>query len=137
MKVREIMVRPAIVVKENSTLEEIAQIMLDNRIGCVPVVDKGGKIVGIITNSEFAAKERAFPFSTFFAPQLFGKWMSKEEIKKIYTAACTMTAKEVMSTSVITVTEEEALEEVVKKMLNYDINHVPVVRDRVPVGIVA
>lgn len=43
MKVREIMVRPVIVVKENSTLEEIAQIMLDNRIGCVPVVDKGVK----------------------------------------------------------------------------------------------
>ncbi|MBI2487629.1 MAG: CBS domain-containing protein [Deltaproteobacteria bacterium] len=37
MKVREIMVRPVIVVREDTTLEGIARIMLDHRIGCVPV----------------------------------------------------------------------------------------------------
>ena len=137
MKVTEIMVRPVIVVKEDTTLEGIARIMLDDRIGCVPVVGKEGKIVGIVTESDFTAKEHAFPFSTFFAPQLFGKWMSKEGIEEMYKAARTLTAKEIMSTPAVTVMEEDTLEEVVKKMLHYDINRIPVVRDGVPVGMVA
>jgi CBS domain-containing protein len=137
MKVREIMVQPVIVVKENTTLEEIAQIMLNHRIGCVPVVDKEDKIVGIVTESDFTAREHAFPFSIFFAPQLFGKWMSREGIEEIYKTARTMTAREIMSTSVITLKEDDSVEEVVKKMLHYDINRIPVARDGVPVGIVA
>lgn len=137
MKVREIMVRPVIVVKEDTTLEEIAKIMLDLQIGCVPVVCNEGKIVGIITDSDFAAKERGFPFSTFRAPQLLGQWMPKEGVEEMYKAARTLTAKEIMSAPVVTVTEEDTLEEVVKKMLRYDINRIPVVRDGVPVGIVA
>jgi CBS domain-containing protein len=136
MKVDELMVRPVIVVKEDAALKEVAEIMLDNRIGCVPVVDKDGKIVGIITDSEFMAKERAFPFSTFFAPQLFGKWMPKEGVEEMYKAAIKITAKEIMSTPVVTVLEDDRLEDVVVKMLDYDINRIPVVRDGVPVGIV-
>ena len=50
MKVSEIMVHPVIVVNEDATVEEIAKIMLDRRIGCVPVVDREGKLVGIVTD---------------------------------------------------------------------------------------
>jgi CBS domain-containing protein len=49
-----------------------------------------------------------------------------------------MTAREIMSSPVITLTEEDAFEEVVKKMLHHDINRVPIVnKEGVPVGIVA
>jgi CBS domain-containing protein len=138
MRVREIMVQPVVVVREDTTLEEIAQIMLDRRIGCVVVVDKQGKTTGIVTESDFAAKERAFPFSRYRAPQLFGMWMPKERIEEIYKIARTMTAKEIMSTPVITLKEDDMIEEVVKEMLRYDINRIPIVRDDgVPVGIVA
>ncbi|HSE83092.1 MAG TPA: CBS domain-containing protein [Thermodesulfobacteriota bacterium] len=137
MKVSEIMVHPVIVVNEDATVEEIAKIMLDRRIGCVPIVDRKGKLVGIVTDSDFAAKERGFPFSNFFAPQLFGKWMPKEESERIYKEAKSLKAKEIMSTPVITVTEEDSMEEVVTKMLKHDFNRILVVRDGVPVGMVA
>jgi CBS domain-containing protein len=137
MKVKEIMVRPVIVVGEDTTLEEIARIMLDNRIGCVPVVDEGGKLVGIVTESDFTAKEHGVPFSTLSAPQLFGRWMPKEGIEEIYRVARTMTAKEIMTSPVITVTEDDPIEEVVRRLLDYDINRIPVVRDGKPVGIVS
>ena len=129
MKVREIMTQPVIVVKEDNTLEEIAHLMLDCRIGCVLVVNREGKVVGIVTESDFTAKERGFPFSTFRAPQLLGQWISKEGVEEIYKAARRITAKEIMSTPIITVTEEDTLEDVVKKMLHYDINRIPVVCD--------
>jgi CBS-domain-containing membrane protein len=77
MKIKEFMSQPVTVVGEGATLEEIARTMLGQNIGCVPVVDARGKISGIITQSDFAAKERGVPFSTFRAPQLFGQWVDR------------------------------------------------------------
>jgi CBS domain-containing protein len=48
-----------------------------------------------------------------------------------------MTAKEIMTSPVITVTEDDPIEEVVRRLLDYDINRIPVVRDGKPVGIVS
>jgi CBS domain-containing protein len=42
-----------------------------------------------------------------------------------------------MSTSVVTVTENDSIEKVLELILRYDINRIPVVKDRKPVGIVA
>ena len=42
-----------------------------------------------------------------------------------------------MITSVITAAEDTPVEEVVRQMLRCDIDHIPVVRDGVPIGIVA
>jgi CBS domain-containing protein len=137
MKVKEFMSQPVITVRENTTLEEVARTMLSHHFGCVPVVDKQGKISGIITESDFAAKEKGFPFSTFRAPRVLGQWLSREGVERIYEAARQMTASEIMHSQVVTVTEEQAMDEVVELMLHHDINRIPVVRDGVPVGMIA
>jgi CBS domain-containing protein len=48
-----------------------------------------------------------------------------------------MTAKEIMSHHVITVTEDQGAEEAIELLLKYDVNRLPVVRDGAPVGIVS
>lgn len=48
-----------------------------------------------------------------------------------------MKVKEIMTTPVVTVSEDDPIEEAGRKLLSHDINLVPVVRDGVPVGIVA
>jgi CBS domain-containing protein len=48
-----------------------------------------------------------------------------------------MTAKEIMTSPVITLTEDDPIEEAVKKLLSYDINRIPVVRDGIPIAIVS
>jgi CBS domain-containing protein len=137
MEVRTIMMRPVVVVREDTTLEEMARMMLERHIGCVPVVNDRGEICGIVTESDFTAKQRGIPFSTFRAPQILGQWMPKQGIERIYEAARTMTAREIMTARVVTVTEEKSVEEVVELVLRHNIHRVPVVRDAVPVGIVA
>lgn len=137
MKIRELMVQPVVVAQEDTTLAEIARIMLERRIGGVPVVNERGQISGIVTQSDFSAQERGVPFSLFLAPQVFGRWMGKEGAERLYAAARTMTAREIMRKHVITVTEEAALEDVLEKMLRHNINRIPVVRDGKPVGIVS
>ncbi len=137
MKVNEIMTEPVIVIGQDRTLEEVAETMLHNQIGGLPVVDDEGKIVGMVTESDFSAKEHAIPFSRNYAPQLFGEWMSKEGIDKAYEAARSITVKEIMTSPAVTVTEDVTVAEVVRRLLKRRIHRIPVVRDGVPIAIVS
>ena len=137
MYVNKFMVKPVITVREDSTLEQTARKMLDNNIGGVPVVDGEGKLVGIITESDFAAKEKNIPFTTFSAPKVLGHWLPIEGIEGIYESARNLTAKEIMTRSVVTVDEDQTVEEAVELMLQKDINRIVFVRDFKPVGIIA
>jgi CBS domain-containing protein len=128
---------PVVVVQEEATLEEVARTMLDHHIGCAPVVNRKGLLVGVITESDFAAKEKGFPFSTFRAPQLLGQWVSSDNVERIYEAARQLQAKEIMQPQVITVTEDQTMNDAVVLMFEHDINPIPVIRDGVPVGIVS
>ena len=137
MKVSEIMTEPVLTIEEDRTLEEVAQKMLNNRVGGLPVVDNDGKIVGMVTESDFSAKEHAIPFSRQYAPQLFGEWMSKEGIDKAYEAARSIEVNKIMSSPAVTITEDETVAEAIRKMLERSVHRLPVVRDDVPVGIVS
>lgn len=137
MKVSELMTEPVLVIEEDRTLEEVAQKMLSSKVGGLPVVDAEGKIVGMVTESDFSAKEHAIPFSRQYAPQLFGEWMSKEGVDKAYKAARSILVKEVMSSPAITIDEDETVAEAVRKMLERSVHRVPVVKDDVPVGIIS
>ena len=52
IKVKDIMTRDPIAVPANFTVEETAEVLLNNRISGVPVVDHSGNIVGIITQAD-------------------------------------------------------------------------------------
>jgi CBS domain-containing protein len=137
MKVKEVMVQPVLTVVEDAALETVAQAMLKHRVGCVVVVNGKGKMVGIITESDFLAREETVPFSVFRAPKLFGRWLGAQGLEQVYRAASDLTARDVMKKNVETVQEEDPLEKVIEIVIRRDINRVPVVRDGKPVGIVA
>jgi CBS domain-containing protein len=137
MRVREILTQPVVTVREETTLEEVARVMLEHRIGGVPVVDARGILRGIITEADFAGKEEHFSFSTFRWLDVFGHSLENEKIEQIYRQARTMLAREVMTTDVITVSEDDPLEQVVAQMVENGVHLVPVLRDGIPVGIVA
>lgn len=137
MKVKEMMKQPVITVSAETSLEETARLMLEHNIGGVPVVGDQGRLIGIVTESDFAAKEKGLPFSTFRAPLVLGQWLSDYDIERVYRSARDRKASEIMSRNVVTVTEDDSVEEALRRLLRHDINRLPVVRDGAPVGIVA
>lgn len=137
MRVGEIMNQSVLTVHEDATLEEIAQIMLDHHVWGLPVVNDLGEMTGIITDADFAVKEARIPFSRIRAPQLFGNWIGKEQIEKLYESARTLKARDVMSSPVVAVTEYEPIDKVIQIMVSRGFKRIPVVRGAVPVGIVA
>lgn len=52
IKVKNIMTKDPITVPPDFTVEETAEVLLNNRISGVPVVDHGGNIVGTITQTD-------------------------------------------------------------------------------------
>jgi CBS domain-containing protein len=136
VKVSDIMTAPAVTVREDSTLEQVARVMLDHRIGGVPVVGEDGRLRGIITESDFSARNRPVPFSMLELPNLFGHWL-EPAIERIYQEARGMTAGEVMTKRVMTVREDDPVAEAIRRMCESRVHRLPVVRDGVVVGVVA
>ncbi|MCO6432528.1 MAG: CBS domain-containing protein [Deltaproteobacteria bacterium] len=137
MKTRDFMIQPVISVYEDTSLEEVARIMLDKGIGGIPVLNRNGALVGMITQSDFAAKEKGIPFSTYRAPQVLGQWLGQDGLERIYERARTMKAADIMSSNVHTVEEERPVEDAVELMLKHDINRIPVMREKKLVGMVS
>jgi len=52
IKVKDIMTRSPFVVRDSETVEKAAVVMMNHRVGGLPVVDEGGKLVGIITDAD-------------------------------------------------------------------------------------
>ena len=52
LKIKGIMTRRSIVISQEATIDEAAQVMLKHKISGLPVVDLHGELVGIITESD-------------------------------------------------------------------------------------
>ncbi len=137
MKVSECMLNPVPTVRDDDNLERVARLMLEHGLGAIPVVDSAGKLSGIVSRSDFEVRKASLPFSAYRAPQLFGKWLTSEGLEAIYQEGRKLTAREIMSAPVITATEDETLSTVVQRMLDHDVNGIPIVRKGVPVGMIS
>ncbi|RDW20240.1 CBS domain-containing protein [Oceanobacillus arenosus] len=52
MQVRDFMITDVITVKATATIKELLSIMVDNRIGGLPVVDDQGNLVGMVSDGD-------------------------------------------------------------------------------------
>jgi CBS domain-containing protein len=136
MKACDIMTHPVITARPDDSLETIAGLLLTHKIGCVPIVDSDGKVCGIVTESDFSAKEQGVPFSTLKLPSVFHRWMPNEQVEQVYQAARSTPAREIMTPDVVTLVEDDSIERVLTLMLSQSLRRLPVVRDRRPVGVV-
>jgi CBS domain-containing protein len=137
MRARDIMVSPVVAVREDCTLEEAAKLMFGRNIGCLVVVNERDEACGIVTESDFAAKEKAIPFSVARFPQVLGEWMPAEGVERVYSAARRARVRDVMSQDVASLSEDDTLETVLQRMLTTGFHRLPVAKDRKVIGIVS
>jgi acetoin utilization protein AcuB len=52
LRVRDIMTKDPLTIGPEESIKQAASIMYENQIGALPVVGKGGKLVGILTESD-------------------------------------------------------------------------------------
>ncbi len=139
-KVREVMTSPVATAMPGTTLAELAELMLERRVGSVVIVDPDDaeRIVGIVTETDFDVSDDPIPFTYFRSPHVFERsiW-SETSLEEAYAERRTKPASSIMSTPVLTVSDDVELWEAVTTMLKNEVKHLPVVRDDRLVGVVS
>jgi CBS domain-containing protein len=134
MRAHQIMTRYVISVTPRTSIEEAAKIMLQNHISGLPVIDDGGSLVGIVSEGDFLRRHeigtgrKRWPWLQFFVgPGRDAADFIHERGRKI---------EDVMTPAPVTVQEDTPLEALVRLMERYDIKRLPVMKEKVLVGIV-
>jgi len=114
MLVKDVMTSPAVTVAEDAPVDKTAQLMSNDKLGCIIVTSKHGKALGIITESDLVRRVLA---------------------KNIRPSK--LTAKEVMSTPLITVDPDELLTETARRMSKLDVRRLGVMYKGNLVGVIS
>lgn len=138
MKAQDIMEKEVIFVQENTSIEELAKILTENKISGVPVVNAKGNLLGIVTEGDLLRKEinpRMPNFINILGAIIFYNGVKRynEDFKKIVAGK----ASEIMTPNVITVAKEDEVSKVAKLMIDKEIKRVPVVENGKVVGIIS
>lgn len=122
MLVGERMTPRPITVNEDTSLPEALELMRREKIRRLPVLDKHGKLVGIVTELDLlrASPSPATTLSIYEIPYLLSK----------------VKMRDIMSREVITVTAETPIEEAARIMADNKIGGLPVMQDDKMVGII-
>jgi CBS domain-containing protein len=130
------MTQPVVTVRRETSVADAARAMVDQMVGCILVVDLQDRLRGILTQTDFCGDQHCVLFSAEALLQKFSRPMPPEGVEQAREEARATIVEQIMVTEVITGTEETPLDEIARLMLRYDIEHIPIVRDGVPVGIV-
>jgi CBS domain-containing protein len=135
MKVRDVMTSPVLSVEPDTTILQAVRIMLQRRISGLPVVDKDGRLAGIVTEGDFLrrAETGTQRRRARWLEYLVGPGRLADE----YTRSHGRKVSEIMTADPATVTEETPLDVVVRVMEKRQIKRLPVVRGQELVGIVS
>jgi CBS domain-containing protein len=137
MLAKDIMTKDVITVGPGEKVDNVAKLLVDNKISGIPVVDGDYHVLGIVTEKDLMIRAKDFkvPFYiTLFDSIIFleNPIRFNNNLRK-YTA---LEVKDAMTTKVITVEEDAPVGEVVDIMQRREINRVPVVRHGKLIGII-
>jgi CBS domain-containing protein len=135
MQVKEVMTRNVISVTADEPILKAARLMLQNRISGLPVVDKNGELVGIVTEGDFLRR------SEIGTQRRRPKWLEfivgPGRLAQDYVHASGRKVEEIMTPDPRCVGENDSLETVVEVMERHRVKRLPVTRDGKIVGIVS
>jgi len=122
MIIRDVMTKDPICVTETTSVTEAKRIMTEKKISKLPVLNSSKKLVGIITKNDIVkvSPSEATTLDMYEISSLLNK----------------LTCQKFMTKKVITVGEDEIVEQAARIMDDNNIGCLPVVKDDIVVGIV-
>ena len=125
MKVKEIMTQRVVALAPDDTIQEAANILLENRLATLPVVNYDNKCVGMISGkdlTELFLEEDSELSRLFDTDRLSLEWfhqsLDTSDVRKV---------KEFMTQNVSQVDPETSIPDVCREMVRNRVHHLPVV----------
>jgi len=136
MRAKDVMTNHVVSVTPETTVAEIASKLLEHRISAVPVVDKNGKLMGIVSEGDLFRRPEMGT-----ADRSRSCWLElfqdHDHLAQDYIKTHGRKAADIMTDKVVTVAEETSVNEIAELLETHHIKRVPVVKDGRPVGIVS
>jgi CBS domain-containing protein len=135
MRAKDVMVKAVATTTPDATVEAVAKLMINLRISGVPVLDRNGQLVGIVTEgdllhrAETGTERRLSPWSEWFS--------GNARMAADYVKSHARRVEDVMTQQVVTVGELAGLDEIAGLMESNGVKRVPVMHDGKIVGIVS
>jgi CBS domain-containing protein len=135
---RDIMTPDPVAVATSMTVTDAARMMVDKRVGALPVVDEG-KLVGIVSEGDLIMQDVKMEFPTYIHlldglimyPPATARFES--ELKKAIGA----TVGDVMTSKPVIVQADTSVEDIATLMVDRDVSRVPVLEGEKLIGIVS
>ena len=127
-RAKDIMTTDVIVANKNDIIANVANLLIKEKIGGLPVVDEENKVVGIISETDIMKKESHVDsprMLNFIQGIIFLDDMKKFEDEMRAIAAYKV--EDLMSKDIITVNENDTFDYLANVMINKSINRVTVV----------
>ena len=133
MNAAEIMTKKVVTVKPDTSVGEIAGLLLDHKISALPVVDDDRHVVGIVSEGDLLGQPPSGSPRAWWL-RLFNE--SAVCLEEIATARY-LTARDVMTKPVVTVVDQTPIDVLATLMRRRRVKRVPVLQDGKLVGIVS
>ncbi|HSE78699.1 MAG TPA: CBS domain-containing protein [Alphaproteobacteria bacterium] len=135
MLARDIMTRDVLVVRPDTSVAEIAKLLVSHHISAVPVVGDGNALVGIVSEGDLmrrpetgSGKRRSWWLELLADTDTLAQEYAKSHARK---------ARDVMSKHVVAVSEDTSVGEIADLLERHGIKRVPVVTNGKLVGLVS
>ena len=133
MRARDVMTTQVVTVLPDTSVREVARMLLINRISAVPVVDTEGRILGMLSEGDLMRRTETG------TDEHHSWWLALFADLRVeaFVKSHGLHANDVMTREVISVSEDAPLDEVATLLERHRIKRVSVVRDGKLVGIVS
>jgi len=135
MRARDVMVRAVVTTSSDTTVEELARLMINLRISGVPVADRDGRLVGIVTEGDLL--HRVETGTERHRPRWSEPFSSSSRLAAAYIKSHARRVADIMTREVFSVEELATLGEIADLLETKHIKRVPVVHDGKIVGIIS
>jgi CBS domain-containing protein len=134
---KDIMTRDVVTVRPETSIEELASLLVKNQISGVPVVDANGALAGIVTENDLISRNKRLHIPTvvsFLDAAIYLESSKKfaDEVKRV---TATKVA-DICAKKVVTINEDTTLSDIATIMAEKKVYLLPVVRAGAVVGIV-
>ena len=120
--VRDVMTTRVIWVRRDASFREMAVALREHRVSAFPVLDEGGKVVGVVSEADLLAKEALDSEPEGMPGMITGMLRRKEQEK-----ARGVTAGDLMTSPPVTVRPEDTVEHAARLMHARRVKRLPVV----------
>ena len=137
IEAKDIMTSDPVVVAQDEDISKATAIMIEKGFNGLPVVDDGGRLVGIICQSDIIVQQKKLPLPSYFTflDGLISLSSTRTLEKEVQKIAAT-TVGQAMSTDPVWVSPDTGIETLAALMVDNNYHTLPVVEEGKLVGVV-